>query len=116
MDVYHFGLSVTGRKITEQSPQRISTLETLPQVTERSEGLKWRDLVNFQKTAEPGKGLSEPLLVRATPHCCSTKGLAGSRCGMPAAAAVDVAGRGCDGARSYFELLQRNERNEQRLL
>lgn len=72
--------------------------------------------MNFQKMVEPGEGLSEPLLVRATPRCCSAKGLAGSRCGMPVAATLNVAGRGCDGARSYFELLQRNERNEQRLL
>lgn len=53
-----------------------------------------RDLVNFQNMVEPGEGLSEPLLVRATQRCCSVRGLAGSRCGMPVAAIVDVAWQG----------------------
>lgn len=52
------------------------------------------DLVNFQKVVEPGEGLSEPLLVRATPLCCSVRGLAGSRCGMPVAAIANVAWQG----------------------
>lgn len=50
--------------------------------------------MDFQKTVEPGEGLSERLLVRATPRCCSAKGLAGSRCGMPVAAVVDVTWQG----------------------
>lgn len=50
--------------------------------------------MNFQKVVEPGEGLSEPLLARATPCCCSVGGLAGSRCGMPVAAVVNVAWQG----------------------
>lgn len=53
-----------------------------------------KDLVNFQKTVEPGEGLSEPLLVRATPRCCLARGLVGSRCGTPVVAIADVAWQG----------------------
>lgn len=58
VSVYHCGLSVTGRKITEKSPQRIGTLKTLPQGTERSYRAKMeRGLVNFQEVVEPGEGI-----------------------------------------------------------
>lgn len=58
-------------------------------------GLKWRVIWwTSKKVVEPGEGLSEPLLARATPRCCSVRGLAGSRCGMPVAAMGNVAWQG----------------------